>query len=51
MEIPQTTKLWRVTGYEGFDSLKFSEEPIPEIRDNEVLVKSELALFLNNESN
>lgn len=38
--IPKTSKQWRVTGYDGFDSLKFSEEAIPTIGDNEVLVKS-----------
>ncbi|KAJ9493241.1 hypothetical protein H2202_011300, partial [Exophiala xenobiotica] len=37
--IPKTTKLWRVTGYDGFDSLKFIEEPVPELGDSEVLVK------------
>lgn len=38
--IPKTTKQWTVTGQNGFDSLKFSEESIPELGDNQVLVKS-----------
>lgn len=40
--VPATTKTWRVTGYDGFDSLKFSEEPLPKVGDNEVLVRSRL---------
>ena len=45
--IPKTTKLWRVTGYDGFDSLKFTEEPVPELGDSEVLVKSECVTVLS----
>ncbi len=45
--IPKTTKLWRVTGYDGFDSLKFIEEPVPELGDSEVLVKSEYCTVLS----
>lgn len=41
----KTTKEWRVVGYNGFDSLEFSEAPVPEFGDHEVLVKSE---FTNN---
>ncbi|KAL1956440.1 hypothetical protein VTO42DRAFT_7327 [Malbranchea cinnamomea] len=37
--IPKTTKQWNVVGYNGFDSLKFSEQPVPELGDNQVLVK------------
>jgi hypothetical protein len=44
--IPETTNLWRVTGYNGFDSLKFMEESIPELGDGEVLVKSEYFIIL-----
>ncbi|KAM0263360.1 hypothetical protein ACHAQJ_001216 [Trichoderma viride] len=37
--IPKTSKVWRVTGYDGFDALKFTEENIPDVADNQVLVK------------
>lgn len=37
----KTVKQWRVVGYDGFDSLEFSEGPVQEFGDNEVLVKSE----------
>ncbi|KAH4050120.1 hypothetical protein HBH98_095900 [Parastagonospora nodorum] len=37
---PSTTKQWTVEGQNGFDSLKFNEKaPVPEIGDNDVLVK------------
>lgn len=39
-EIPKMAKQWRVTGYDGLDALKFTEEAIPIISDNQVLVKS-----------
>lgn len=39
-DIPKTSKQWRVTGYNGFDALKFTEEEIPILADNYVLVKS-----------
>lgn len=39
-EVPKTIKVWRVTGYDGLDSLKYNEEPVPEIGDSQVLVKS-----------
>lgn len=39
-EIPKTSKQWRVTGYDGFDALKFMEEEVPILSDNYVLVKS-----------
>ncbi|KAL6823648.1 putative alcohol dehydrogenase [Trichoderma camerunense] len=38
-EIPKTSKQWRVTGYDGFDALKFMEEEVPILSDNYVLVK------------
>lgn len=38
--IPETTKQWNVVGTSGFDSLKFSEQPVPELGDNDVLVRS-----------
>ncbi|KAI1392705.1 zinc-binding dehydrogenase [Hypoxylon trugodes] len=37
--IPKTTKTWNVIGQEGIESLKLSEQPIPELGDGEVLVK------------
>jgi NADPH:quinone reductase-like Zn-dependent oxidoreductase len=37
--IPKTTKVWTINGKNGFDSLKLSEVPVPEISDYEVLVK------------
>jgi hypothetical protein len=41
---PSTTKQWTVEGKDGFDGLKFDESAkIPEIGDNEVLVKSMLS--------
>ncbi|KAI0887026.1 NAD(P)-binding protein [Annulohypoxylon maeteangense] len=37
---PSTTKQWVVTGTEkGFDELQFTEAPIPQVGENEVLVK------------
>ncbi|KAH6676614.1 hypothetical protein B0J14DRAFT_560903 [Halenospora varia] len=40
ISIPTTSKTWTVEGQDGFDSLKFNKEaPIPELSDNEVLVK------------
>ncbi|CAM1505184.1 Fc.00g108210.m01.CDS01 [Cosmosporella sp. VM-42] len=37
--IPQTVKQWNVVGKDGFDSLKLTEQPLPELGDNQVLVK------------
>lgn len=37
--IPKTVKQWQVAEYNGFEGLKFSEQPLPEVGDNEVLVK------------
>ncbi|KAK3177291.1 hypothetical protein K4F52_009901 [Lecanicillium sp. MT-2017a] len=39
-QAPATTKAWRVTGYDGFESLKCNEEPTPPVGDDEVLVKT-----------
>lgn len=39
--IPKTVKQWNVAGKDGFESLKFSEQPVPELGDSQVLVKSE----------
>lgn len=36
----QTAKQWSVAGFGGFGSLKFSEEPVPDLGDGQVLVKS-----------
>ncbi|GFP57677.1 zinc-type alcohol dehydrogenase-like protein C1773.06c [Trichoderma asperellum] len=37
--IPKTAKQWRITGYDGLDALKFTEEAIPILSDNQVLVQ------------
>lgn len=38
--VPKTTAAWTVSALDGFDSLKLDREvPIPELSDNEVLVK------------
>ncbi|KAJ5605576.1 hypothetical protein N7510_008357 [Penicillium lagena] len=39
LSIPKTTKQWTVVGHDGLESLKYSEKPIPELGDNQVLVK------------
>lgn len=39
--VPQTVKQWNVVSHNGFDGLKFSEQPLPELGDSQVLVKSE----------
>lgn len=38
--IPETTKQWTVVGRSGSDSLQYSEQPVPPLGDNQVLVKS-----------
>jgi hypothetical protein len=38
-QIPQTVKQWNVASFTGFDGLKFSEQPLPEVGDGQVLVK------------
>jgi hypothetical protein len=46
---PSTTKQWTVEGKDGFDGLKFNESAkIPEVGDNEVLVKSTSYLSNNH---
>jgi hypothetical protein len=42
-KIPQTVQQWNVTaqdGKAGFNALQFSEQPLAELGDNQVLVKS-----------
>lgn len=43
--IPKTTKQWNITGLDGFDSLKYTEQPVPDLGDNQVLVKSKFPTF------
>ena len=38
--LPKTSKQWNVIGSDGFESLKLSEQPIPQLGDSQVLVKS-----------
>jgi hypothetical protein len=38
--IPKTSKQWSVVQQNGFDGLHYSEQPIPELGDSQVLVKS-----------
>ncbi|KAL7792453.1 hypothetical protein V8C37DRAFT_380357 [Trichoderma ceciliae] len=42
-QIPQTVKQWNVAAFTGFDGLEFSERPLPEVGDSQVLVKLEAA--------
>ncbi|KAL6410042.1 alcohol dehydrogenase [Ilyonectria robusta] len=44
--IPETTKQWNVVGTSGFDLLKFSEQPVPELGDNDVLVRNGAGIVL-----
>lgn len=37
--IPKTTKQWVIVGENDFDSLNFIEADVPELAQNEVLVK------------
>ncbi|KAL4891891.1 hypothetical protein BDV59DRAFT_194056 [Aspergillus ambiguus] len=37
--VPWTTKQWNITGHGGFDSLKYTEQTVPNLGDNQVLVK------------
>lgn len=39
--IPKTVKQWNVASQDGFGGLKLSEQPVPELGDGQVLVKSE----------
>ncbi|KAK2733722.1 hypothetical protein FQN55_003177 [Onygenales sp. PD_40] len=41
--IPKTTKQWKLVGQDGFDGLKYTEEPVAELGDNQVLVKIKAA--------
>lgn len=43
IDIPKTTKTWTIEGTTGFNDLKFKEVSIPELSDNEVLVKFHFA--------
>ena len=43
--IPKTTKQWSIIGQDGFDSLKYTEQPVPDLGDNQVLVKSTSSAF------
>ena len=38
--LPKTTRQWNVIGFDGFESLKLSEQPVPQLGDSQVLVKS-----------
>ncbi|KAL0931461.1 putative alcohol dehydrogenase [Colletotrichum truncatum] len=44
--IPKTVKQWNVTGQDGLDSLHFTEQMVPEIGDNDVLVKRKTPHYL-----
>ncbi|TDZ73308.1 Zinc-type alcohol dehydrogenase-like protein [Colletotrichum trifolii] len=33
LTVPSTMKQWNVVGQDGFDSLRFTEQPVPEFRD------------------
>ncbi|OIW24772.1 zinc-binding dehydrogenase [Coniochaeta ligniaria NRRL 30616] len=37
--LPRTSMQWTVSGGNGLDSLKYAEQPLPDLGDNEVLVK------------
>ena len=43
--IPRTTSQWNVVGTEGVASLQLSEQAVPELGDNQVLVKREYSLL------
>lgn len=38
--LPKTVHQWNVNATSGSDSLLFSEQPLPQVGDDEVLVKS-----------
>jgi hypothetical protein len=44
-QLPTITKQWTVDGFDGVDSLSYSEQPIPELADNQVLVKREFPTY------
>ncbi|KAI0837206.1 zinc-containing alcohol dehydrogenase [Hypoxylon sp. FL0890] len=37
--IPKTTRQWNISGTYGLETLKFTEQPVPQLGDTEVLVK------------
>ena len=40
MSLPKMTKGWAIEGQDNFDNLKFdTQQPLPELSDNEVLVR------------
>ncbi|EQL02864.1 Alcohol dehydrogenase superfamily, zinc-type [Ophiocordyceps sinensis CO18] len=46
MSVPKTVKQWNVTaqdGKDGFNALKYSEQPLPAVGDSQVLVKLQAA--------
>lgn len=45
--VPKTVKQWNIVSGTGFDGLKFSEQPLPELGDSQVLVKSESTVELS----
>ena len=38
--IPQTMRQWNVVGNSGIEPLLMSEQPVPELGDSDVLVRS-----------
>lgn len=42
LAIPKAVYQWNVTEGEGFESLKYSEQPLPQLGDSQVLVKCKL---------
>ena len=45
LSIPKTSWQWNVIAEGGTTSLKFTKQPVSELGDNQVLVKSELLDF------
>lgn len=41
-EIPKAVYQWNLTKGEGFESLTYSEQPLPQLGDSQVLVKCKL---------
>lgn len=44
-QIPAVCKAWTVEGFTGFECVKFGEQKVPELGDNQVLVKSDFTSF------
>lgn len=44
--IPKIAKQWIVTASDGFDSLQYTEQPLAQLGDNQVLVKRMFSLVL-----